>query len=88
MNARQLEKLGVPIECVPAAITAIQDVIRESSLVRSGSKDLAVTLVLPDAVLTGLAAVEAEPSVKATIDSLKASIDLLKKPAAPIPGLT
>jgi len=30
-----------------------QDVIRESSLVRSGSKDLAVTLVLPDAVLTG-----------------------------------
>jgi hypothetical protein len=30
-----------------------QDVIRESSLVRSGSKDLAVTLLVPDAVLTG-----------------------------------
>jgi hypothetical protein len=30
-----------------------QDVIRESSLVRSGAKDLAVTLLVPDAVLTG-----------------------------------
>ena len=30
-----------------------QDVIRESSLVRSGSKDLALTLLVPDAVLTG-----------------------------------
>jgi tRNA-splicing ligase RtcB len=29
MNARQLEKLGVPIECVPVAITTIQNVIRE-----------------------------------------------------------
>jgi len=45
MNARQLEKLGVPIECVPAAITAIQDVIREKGVRGKNVKETIASLV-------------------------------------------
>lgn len=45
MNARQLEKLGVPIECVPAAIKAIQNVIREQGLRGKNVKETIVSLV-------------------------------------------
>lgn len=45
MNARQLEKLGVPIECVPVAITTIQNVIREKGFRGKNVKETIASLV-------------------------------------------
>lgn len=45
MNARQLEKLGVPIECVPVAITTIQNVIREKGFRGKNVKETIALLV-------------------------------------------
>lgn len=45
MNARQLEKLGVPLECVPVAITAIQNVIREKGYRGKDVKETIASIV-------------------------------------------
>ena len=45
MNARQLEKLGVPMECVPVAITTIQNVIRDKGFRGKNVKETIVSLV-------------------------------------------
>lgn len=53
MNARQLEKLGVPIECVPVAITTIQNVIRAKGFRGKDVKETIAKLVEnPQAFLT------------------------------------
>jgi len=53
MNARQLEKLGVPIECVPVAITTIQNVIRFKGFRGKDVKETITKLVEnPQAFLT------------------------------------
>jgi tRNA-splicing ligase RtcB len=45
MNARQLEKLGVPLECVAVAITTIQNVIREKGFRGKDVKETIAKLV-------------------------------------------
>ena len=68
-----------------------QDVIRESSLVRSGAKDLAVSLLVPDAVLTGqrydLDVVIDEPLDGAVLAGAVAAVSPRQLANSTMPGL-